>query len=53
VPAQREEVNTDVVQMRLINAGNPMLTGEERLPGTVNYFVGNDGRSMAHRSVYF
>ena len=42
VPAQREEVNTDVVQMRLINAGNPMLTGEERLPGTVNYFVGND-----------
>jgi uncharacterized protein (TIGR03437 family) len=35
---------TDVVRMRLAKAshGGPAPTGEEQLPGTANYFIGND-----------
>jgi hypothetical protein len=37
------EARTDTLHMKLAGAhANSALTGEDRLPGTVNYFVGND-----------
>jgi uncharacterized protein (TIGR03437 family) len=37
------EQNTDLVRMRLAGAsGAAAPAGEERLPGTANYFIGND-----------
>ena len=38
-----EPVKTDVVRMELAGASrNLQITGGERLPGTANYFIGND-----------
>jgi len=35
--------STDILQMRMIGVGTtPVLAGEARLPGTANYFLGND-----------
>jgi hypothetical protein len=38
-----KEMRSDVVRMRLIGAKpNVHVTGTDRLPGTANYFIGND-----------
>jgi hypothetical protein len=47
------EARTDTLHMKLAGAhANSALTGEDRLPGTVNYFVGNDPGAMAHRRAH-
>src|ERR1035438_1843775 len=40
---QREVIKTDEIRMQFVGASDKMrLTGEDLLPGTVNYFLGND-----------
>ncbi len=44
-PGKREpgSLKTDVLGMRIVGLNpNALFTGEDRLPGTVNYFVGSD-----------
>jgi hypothetical protein len=40
---QRAVIEADEIRMQFVGASNKMrLTGEDPLPGTVNYFLGND-----------
>src|SRR5271170_3760868 len=40
---QKQKTTTDVVRMQLVGARTGFsVAGDERLPGTANYFVGND-----------
>jgi hypothetical protein len=42
-PSDAETLSTTVVRMRLADAApTPVLSGIDRLPGTSNYFIGND-----------
>jgi hypothetical protein len=41
--AAKDPVKTDVIRMQLAGAAPGLkVTGEEQLPGTANYFIGND-----------
>ena len=40
---QSHDLMTDIIRMQLVDAQtNATLSGDSRLPGTVNYFMGND-----------
>ena len=40
---QHNDLKTDIIRMQLVNSqANATLSGESRLSGTVNYFMGND-----------
>jgi hypothetical protein len=42
-PAEKTKVTTEVLRMKLVNATQPAEpTGMNKLPGKVNYFIGND-----------
>ena len=42
VKSQDGTVRSDLLRLRLVSGTTPAVSGENQLPGTVNYFIGND-----------
>ena len=42
VKSHNRTLRSDLLRLRLVAGTTPAISGENRLPGTVNYFIGND-----------